>query len=478
MKSAVKSIYLSKSKSWTLKQYYLLFIHFTAIFFVLQGGHRLRSRTGAFYPILTSSREHFLSAVRPYTALREVDTELAGPNYLEAPRLRESDVAVLRVLVENYIHFHKRNRHNASRILIFRPRRTGLGDRLSVLAFTFWAASVSERLFLVDWQYPFPLRQLFQNTNPDVDMFFNQRLDDPNRETTSGNSSSKVAYLQAGEKGLKEYESILFSNVRTVIVEMLYTPKLSKAFIAKRFPAEVLPSYVNSVPSTVSFFRIVFHNILKLSDEMLQYQKQMSKKMKIRPTYLTHPRTSWLRRIKKRSHRLVEKFDENARPYIAVHARVGSGVGEFKEIGRFKNIGRDMKTGAMCLAARAVRLAHMSGHPPLPIYLATDTPSFRDVFREVVGNFSHGRVEVVGGDWNVVHINAFTLPNNTRGAQTPKQQKALRDVYADFVMLGHAEHIVALYSSFPRLAQGVGTARTLTELRNDVCFKIDKWKRT
>ncbi|KAI0564558.1 hypothetical protein FGB62_25g028 [Gracilaria domingensis] len=435
---------------------------------------RFRRRTGAIYPILKSSKEHFLTAIRPYTALNEVDRELAGSKYLGSPQLRESEVGALRVLVEQYVETHKRNRFNASRILIFRPRRTGLGDRLTALAFAFWAASVSERLFLVDWQDPFPLGQLFQNANPDVDVFFNQRLDDPTNDTISESPSSKVAFVKAGEKGLRMYESTILSKVRTVIVEMHYMPKLSKAFVAKRFPAGVSASYVSGVASTIPFFRIVFHHVFKLSDEMVQYQKQMSKKMRIRPTYPIRDGTHSSVNSKEGAHTDVEEFDENARPYIAVHARIGSGVGEYQ--GRFMDITHDMRTGAMCLASRAVRLAHMSGHPPLPIYLATDTPSFREVFREVVRNFSHGRVDVVAGDWDVVHINAFLYPNNTGMEQPPAPQRALRDTCVDLVMLGHAEHMVALYSSFPRLALGVGTARTLTELRNEICYKVDKWK--
>ncbi|CAN8061589.1 unnamed protein product [Agarophyton chilense] len=395
---------------------------------------------------------------------------------MEAPHLSKLQAGVFRVLVDDYIQFHKRNRHNATRILIFRPGRTGLGDRLTVMAFAFWAASISKRLFLVDWQDPFPLSQLLQNARADVDVFFRPAVDDPKNETIGFNPSSTLFYLNSTQKAAKEHDSALFSNLKTVVLEISYRTNLTWALIDKIFPPNVRLSYVNQVAATIPFYRVIYHRIFMLSAEMLEYQKQLSHRMRIRPTYPEHFQTFPADSSSKVTAGKGERVAQNARPYIAVHARVGAGVGEAHDGFRFAEISRNMKSGAMCLASRAVKLAHMSGHPPLPIYLATDTPAFRGVFRQVVGNFSHGSVEVVGGDWDALHTNAFELSGRPqRSLPTPKQKKALRDVCIDFVMLGHGEHIVSLYSSFPRLAQGVGTARTLTEIRNEICFKVDKW---
>ena len=119
----------------------------------------------------------------------------------------------------------------------------------------------------------------------------------------------------------------------------------------------------------------------------------------------------------------------------------------------------------------------MSGNPALPVYLATDTPDFRRIFEKAVKMGSHGRVEVLAGDWAVVHTTRM-LPRHGHPS-TPKLRSHFSHVmwgtYIDLVMLGHAEHIVALYSSFSRFALALGNAETLIELQNDICVEEERW---
>lgn len=45
----------------------------------------------------------------------------------------------------------------------------------------------------------------------------------------------------------------------------------------------------------------------------------------------------------------------------------------------------------------------------------------------------------------------------------------------DLIMLGHVEHIIDIYSSFPRLEFSLEDAEKLTELRNEIFFKVELW---
>lgn len=184
---------------------------------------------------------------------------------------------------------------------------------------------------------------------------------------------------------------------------------------------------------------------------------------------------------------------ENERRYIGVHARLGVGVGEMGHH-RFRDLSRDMGKAARCLARRAVKLGELGYRPELwdrmraagtgtgaegkkqttiPIFLATDSPTFRPVFADTVRRLSKGTMRVVHGHWNVVHSNHVPWGNALSGNERNKSQKANNGFWGlsmDLIMLGHAEHVISMYSTFPRFAVAIGDASTLIELRPERCF--------
>lgn len=183
---------------------------------------------------------------------------------------------------------------------------------------------------------------------------------------------------------------------------------------------------------------------------------------------------------------------ENERRYIGVHARLGVGVGEMGHH-RFRDLSRDMGKAARCLARRAVKLSQLGYRPELwdrmraagkgtgaerkkqttiPIFLATDSPTFRPVFADTVRRLSKGTMRVIHGHWNVVHSNHVPWGNALSGNEDDELQKANNGFWGlsmDLIMLGHAEHVISMYSTFPRFAVAIGEASTLIELRPERC---------
>lgn len=183
-----------------------------------------------------------------------------------------------------------------------------------------------------------------------------------------------------------------------------------------------------------------------------------------------------LNQIFRMSDRLKARYFSEAndiglfkKEYIAVHARLGQGVGEASV--RFSRLIEEPQVAAYCLARRAIALAHgfkqKYRQDPLPIYLATDTPEFRQTFVSSVFRLSRGKVGVLSGDWDVVHTNRLF------GRAKEFSEQVVLDGLLDLSMLGYAQHIVAFYSSFARLALLMGKSESLTELRSEVCFQDD-----
>lgn len=408
------------------------------------------------YPTFTEAKEHFLNSIGTFTVMEPVDPNMAARDFLSKTTLSAQDKSFLRYFIYNYITFHKQNRYNSTRRLIFTPLRTGIGDRMGCLMFAYWAAVLSKRVFLVDWHYPFPLHEFLTEANG-LQIFLQEGQ--IQREAKVG----KLAILTNKLSSVDTYEAVLGSDANTVIMATNRLPKpFSESELKKLLPGDLSPRFVNKMRLNRNFHRAILHHVLRLSDEMRRAQATLNSRMGI-----SGESADERRGVLSDKNWLVKPFVRPKRPYIAVHARIGAGVGE-NGTNRFKNISENAKLAAGCLASRAVRLSFLAGSPALPVYLATDTPKFKDIFEKVVYSYSNGRIDVVSGNWSVQHSNKLVANVNKKSRK--RDWAAMWGAYMDLVMLGHGEHILALYSSFPRLALAIGNAETLTELRNHICL--------
>lgn len=399
---------------------------------------------------------------------------MAQQNFLDSKSLTRSQKEVLRFFFKEYLDFHRLNRHKKSKKLIFRPQDTGIGDRMDVLSFAYWASVLSNRVLLVDWRDPFPLDQFLTNANSDVDMFAHPSEVEGLRVGKGLAAGAKTRFLSNDLKELDQYASALFSNTEIIVMETNKSPgHFADQYLKANMPKSFTPAQMQGLRTDYSFRRVLFHHVFRLTDAMKMKHEQFNSRVQLRPA-------STLLSEDMGAKRWLGLFAPNARPYIAVHARIGTGVGEFPAV-RFKEIGQQLRVAAKCLASRAVRLAFFSGSPPYPIFLATDTPEFRELFAQTVANMSQNRIDMVSGNWDVIHSNKIGHPHlskaRPRSAQSEadEERKAMVGSYMDLIMLGHAEHIIALYSSFPRLALALGTAEMLAEVRNEICLKVERW---
>lgn len=434
------------------------------------------------FPTVEESNEYyefFDRTLRPYTALHIAEPQMGRSDYLNKSNINDFEYHALRFFVDDYMRLHIANRYKSSRYLIYRPSRAGIGDRTGVLLYTYWLAVMSKRIFLVDWSSPFPLQHLLTNARPDANLFYDAKRDAPRGIIADpATKSLKVAFLNSTGMNYAWDEHILMSNVLTVVAHSNRMQRsFSDAFANFSKPENLSTPEMISFRANLNLQRAILHHVFRLSDDLIRDHIQMSHRMNLRSPYSAEEisRVGNLSGISTISGtKFVGKSNTQLIPYIGVHARIGKGVGE--GMGRFSEITLHMKKAAKCLASRAVSLSHMTGEPPLPVFLATDTSEFRKLFQNVVSEMSHGRIKVLTGDWDIIHSTRM-VPVSL--GDTQSQDEELRKVmwgsYMDLIMLGHAQHVLALYSSFPRLGIRLGDAETLTELRNDICLKNDKW---
>lgn len=437
--------------------------------------HRVSSSSLTSFQYDQASIRYLENAVSPYSVFRPSDREVATSNYLKTKSFNDEKRRLFKYFFHDYIKFHAANRQNASRLFIYRPPPTGMGDRFRTFVFAYWAAVISRRVFLIDWQAPFPLENFFQTANRTTDFFFRNETDYPRSmpATNSNRSGTKPAFvlLRKSKVDHARFASVLESDIHSVAM-LMHGPVLHPPmalFAQRNLPFEVfnfrkLPElHVDS-----NFRRALMHHVLHLSEGMRADHWRTCRKLNLRC-----------------APRLAEDFDvtdqgwrgnirnSDGRPYIAVHARVGIGIGE-GNITRFSPLSRNLLLTAFCLASRAVRLALFSGNPALPIFLATDTPKFRPLFQEVAHRLSGGRVTVIHGGWDVAHTDRLRDQHKDLGQIFDKQQdsyewEVVYASYMDLIMLGHAEHIISIFSTFPRLGQALGDSYSLTELGHEIC---------
>lgn len=412
-----------------------------------------------------------MNSLQPYTHFRLSRREFANKDYLVKAGMDEERRRIFKYFFDDYIKFHAANRYNSSRILIYRAHPTGMGDRFRSLVFAYWAAVVSHRVLLVDWRVPFPLETLVRTKNCATDFFYRNETD----HITNAESAKISEIILTNKTDKERMPALLESKVRSIVMYMHGTPENSvMAHLAGRtlpFKVEKLSGLPN-LKQDSEFQRTLLHHVLQLNPALRKDYWKACEGLGLRCGLRPKHSISKGQRIRQRLNRV-----DTTRPYIAVHARVGSGIGE-GHLRRFTYVSRNLLIPARCLASRAVRLAFLAGSPSLPIFLATDTPRFRDLFKSVVYDMSNGRVKVIHGNWDVKHTEKIRQRRGTPSTADKvhsNEWNVMRASYIDLLILGHAEHVISIFSAFPRLAQALGDTHSLTELQPWICSEEEAW---
>lgn len=364
---------------------------------------------------------------------------------------------MVKFFITDYLNFHAEEKHNSlSRKQIFRPKPTGIGDRFERLMTAYYVAVVTKRVLLVDWQRPSPIEDLLETAYHGTDLFLRDvdRSEKPGMARSDGGNEFVLDKTQNHDPN--KFIDTLNSNITNIVMTMTKRPLRSTlellghqrfAHTGKRQLTAFYGSYICR--------KAVMHRVLRVRTDF--FENMSSKGIQLQ-----------FKSVQNADN--IKSLFKNG--YIGVHARVGVGLHEIGD--RFDAIQDNLEIPPKCLARRVSRLAAISDALKLPIFLATDTVPFREIFIREVQNMSNGTVEIFHGKWNVLHsylhIDMEREPlNETQKKINIKTQKMM-ETYADLAILGNAAHIIALRSSFVRFAFSIGSASSLAQINIENCL--------
>ncbi len=329
--------------------------------------------------------------------------------------------------ITRHLTWHDSQRYNISaRRLVFRENGDGFGDRVKALIAVYGYAVLTKRLLVIQWHSPYPLATMISNRSQER-FIFSEDIDSIGLPARHGRNY-KFRYFEDMPESLIH---TLASDVHTVTLKIgppTQTPDmLRQALAGGRFSHESIPRY------TPDIWRLATRQILERSEGI----EEEAKKIRRRFAICGHE----------------AQCSGNQTRYIGVHARLGHGVGEGRwRFNRFRGRHRDVST---CLA-RAVQndvATHRTS-----VFVATDTPAFRDVFVEVMKT-AMPRTRVVYLNNEPVHFNKI------------KREETFRGQFVEMAILGDATRIIALRSGYSRSAFWMGQAKHYTQLEAEKCIE-------
>lgn len=449
----MESMFLHHSR-WSFLPFVVFLVVFSALRLNINSLHISKIITPAFQTQLnsiekepTTSRNTYnelIGLVKPYSDLSVVEPELSFPTYLQSSSLSDIERRTIKYFFDDYIEFHIKHRFKSNRYFLFSPTPAGLGDRSFWLVRAYWVAVLSRRILLIDKISASALLSLLSPVSKDFNLIYNESIDISRRVTGINHQhSNSTAYLKANWNPPVEDEFLLLSNVRTVVCKCNTTLSMSREFIERTRPENISVQIIDRIGKSHIFARILYNHVLRIRDD-------------VRARYLSEMDNLDLLR------RGDGNDGERTKSFVAVHARIGEGLGEVK--GRFQDASSNKAKFATCLARRAISIIRRWQLDNV-IYLATDTPGFTKIFNATVLQMGYGQsfYNVRSSDWRALH--------SARGYRGNDTQLSLNRSSVDLAILGHSKHIVALYSSFPRLALWIGKTHSLTEITNSVCLE-------
>lgn len=322
--------------------------------------------------------------------------------------------------VHRYLRWHKTNRHNASRVVVFSPAYSGFGDNVRGMVNMWGYAVATNRVLLIRFRSPYPLGTLVSHST-NREFIYDEKED------------RKFGPLAEGKKQLgKRIEENSVSLLRgpAPVTAFRVTNSENPRDFALRTSSvsypEKIPLFSDVVKSAITKI------LLAPSDELLQLKN------------------SFLKR---------NGFIDN-KPYLAFHARLGRGVGE-----RYKMRFHDLKLDFIsdCAADKLWQIAktYEIESQDLRVFLATDTPDFRNIFKKaMLKRAPNSRV--------IYMNNRVTHFLKTHGHQ------AHVEMHLENILLGDAREIVAFWSGFSLVARWRGQATKLHPMYYHSCPHRDK----
>lgn len=305
-----------------------------------------------------------------------------------------------KVMIYDYQSWHRRHRAcKGTRRLVFKLRgaQPGLGDRFTALLAGYIHAVASSRLYLVDWMEPFPLRDALAPRNINV---FWQAKDQQHHTDNQSIDACDGGYCT--RRVMKSKAHTLYYNVGHPyhVVDVL---NALRAYGNKKMRRRLASVKKETLRGDATLFAAVFNTLFRPTQTFATFMMQ-------------------------RAGPLVTRGD-----YIATHARLGSGVSEGGP--RFDRIDHECVARTLLRAARKWQGQVCARD----IFLATDTPTFRDIFHRLAESERVG--DVLYGDWDTKHLSHMT-----------RKDESDRELFylslLELVLIGRGKAIIGMGSRF------------------------------
>lgn len=339
--------------------------------------------------------------------------------------------------ISRYLQWHSLNRYNGTRSVVYQTNRGGIGDNVRAMLDVYALAVLTQRLFLIDMRKPYPISILVSESSQKRFIVNDTRLDAAVKEKKPWIASLKLPNDAANAPKLML--KLLREGTNTVVLNS--GPRVTSAALN----AELAELKIRNSQSSPPRF------------------SQMTQRAITRS--LLEPSLALSMSFNATLSRLQLCIDNIYCPsgssrYVAVHARLGGGVGEGNHR-RFAFIKGSEEKLAKCYAREVGKIARIAKLREPVVYIATDTLTFRPTLhRHLVQEIQN--VRVVHLQQDVRHINRIPV-GTAVGLDIFKSQ------HEEMLLLGHATHIVAMWSGFSRAAFWRGNAEKLKYITKDGC---------
>lgn len=332
---------------------------------------------------------------------------------------------VIKLLITDYVEFYKKNRFHGKKLIVrFEGDHPGLGDRMSTILNSYLIAALTRRVLVVDWLHPFRINEIFQIRLPNLLFQYPQDHD-------------RFAYHCRSQCRPLDLRPFL-GNRQTVYV---YTTPLASALVLRHMVTEFRRD---------PLIHKVFEKLLVMEPRFHIYKEAF--RVLFWPTSNVQ---SYLNPISPMT----------IKPYLAIHARLGKGVGEVGGPRFLSSSHVSIERWCNCFVHFAVNKIISTNTSNLQqIYLATDTTEFRKCFETRFENaLSHVQ--------QVKVAQPGLLPIHTKRCITPINE-ACQFTIAEFTLLSNAELMIASTSSFSRVASLIGNVRNVEIVNRKHCEKF------
>lgn len=381
------------------------------------------------------------------------------------PTAFENDLSALqKIIVTDYREWHSMQRaqlersggrNHSIRILVYRGSegKSGLGDRLRGVLYSYLCAVATERLLLIKWDNPFPLDRVLENA-PGSNFTYDSQL----VPIDFGKNESDV--LRVTSSNLRQLDRIAGDVPIIDMVSESWAHWTDFLRIRWRYPDTKLAKKLEAIvpfheePTANDVFPLVLQGLFRTSDEL---REMMSVPRRRQNRFTTG-------RLKNEAS--LDRVETDV-PYISIHSRLGKGVDEGGDRFDLEQYNLTVTKVAKCMAHKAMQIAEWRGIRRRPrFFLSTDTPEFRVLFeREVLKLDSESLV--MYAQWDVTHVNG--LKNGTN-----EEFQTLLETFMDVYLLSQGESLMYFKSGFADLAMWMGALDWNHKIELRDCEKLMK----